>query len=314
MHADPADIPQGSWIDRAAPAPARPYLRLMRLDRPIGTWLLLLPCWWGMALASAAGHAPGGAWWPDPWQMALFAVGAVLMRGAGCTVNDILDRDFDAKVARTRTRPIPSGQVTVFQALVFLAAQMAAALGILLQFNPPTIWLGVASLGLVFPYPLMKRVTWWPQLFLGLTFNWGALMGWTAVTGSADPAAMIPAVILYGAGICWTLGYDTIYAHQDKADDVLIGVKSTALRLGSASRRWIAGFYAAALLGLAIAAESAGLARWSLALLAAAGLQLAWQVARWSPDDPADCLRMFKSNRDFGLLVLAALIAGGIAQ
>ena len=312
MHADPVDTPARSWIDRAAPAPARPYMRLMRLDGPIGTWLLLLPCWWAVALASSAGYAPGGVWWPDPWKMALFAVGALLMRGAGCTINDILDRDFDAKVARTRTRPIPSGQVSVRQAIVFLVAQMAVAFLILLQFNLPTIWLGVASLALVFPYPLMKRITWWPQLFLGLTFNWGALMGWTAVTGAFSPAAMVPAVALYVAGIFWTLGYDTIYAHQDKADDVLIGVKSTALRLGAASRRWIAGFYVATVVGIAAAAELAGLAFWYAPILALAGLQLAWQVRRWDPDDPADCKRMFISNRLFGLLVTAALIAGGI--
>ncbi len=313
MHADPVDIPQKSWIDHVAPAPARPYLRLMRLDRPIGTWLLLLPCWWGMALASAAGLAPGGAWWPDPWKMALFAVGAVLMRGAGCTINDILDRDFDAKVARTRTRPIPSGEITVPQALAFLSAQLAVALLILLQFNTPTIWLGVASLALVFPYPLMKRITWWPQLFLGLTFNWGALMGWTAVTGTAALPDMLPAILLYAAGIVWTLGYDTIYAHQDKADDALIGVKSTALRLGTASRGWVAGFYGATVLGIAAAAELAGLAPWYAIPLALAGLQLAWQVWRWDPDNPADCLATFQSNRGFGLVVLIGLIAGGLA-
>ncbi len=313
MHADPTDIPEQSWIDRFTPGPIRPYLRLMRLDRPIGTWLLLLPCWWGLALASAAGLAGHGIWWPDLWQMALFAAGAVVMRGAGCTVNDILDRDFDAMVARTRTRPIPSGEITVPQALAFLVAQLLVGLAILLQFNWPTIWLGVASLALVFPYPLMKRITWWPQLFLGLTFNWGALMGWMAVTGDATPASMIPAAILYAAGICWTLGYDTIYAHQDKADDVLIGVKSTALRFGDASRRWIAGFYGLTVIGIAAAAQSAGLSVWYLPPLAVAALQLAWQVARWEPDDPADCLRMFKSNRAFGLLVLVGLIAGGLA-
>ena len=313
MHADPVDKPQKSWIVRAAPAPARPYVRLMRLDGPIGTWLLLLPCWWGMALASAAGHAANGAWWPDPWQMALFGIGALVMRGAGCTINDILDRDFDARVARTRSRPIPAGEITVPQALLFLAAQLALAFLILLQFNPPTIWLGIASLALVFPYPLMKRITWWPQLFLGLTFNWGALMGWTAVTGRLAPAEMLPAIVLYAAGIFWTLGYDTIYAHQDKADDVLIGVKSTALKLGAASRTWIAGFYAATVLGIAIAAELAGLSRWYLLPLAVAGLHLLWQVSRWQPDDPDDCMRMFKSNRDFGLVVLVGLIAGGLS-
>ncbi|NNG04263.1 MAG: 4-hydroxybenzoate octaprenyltransferase [Inquilinus sp.] len=312
MHADPVDIPDRSWIDRAAPAPARPYLRLMRLDRPIGTWLLLLPCWWGLALAAGATRQPAGAVWADLWPAALFGLGAVLMRGAGCTVNDVLDRDFDAKVARTRTRPIPSGAVNVAQALGFLVALLLASLVVLLQFNRATIALGIASLLLVFPYPLMKRVTWWPQFFLGLTFNWGALMGWSAVAGGFDVAALGAPLALYAAGICWTLGYDTIYAHQDTADDALIGVKSTARLFGTASRRWIAGFYGATMLLLVVAAELAGLGRFYLLPYAAAAAQLAWQVARLDPDAPHDCLAKFKSNRGFGLLVLAGLVLGGL--
>lgn len=293
------DLRPDGWIDRWAPRPWRPYFKLARLDRPIGTWLLLFPCWWGLALASEG--------LPEPVMMLLFALGAVVMRGAGCTVNDILDRDFDARVERTRGRPIPSGQVSVRQALWFLLAQLLAGLLVLVQFNLPTILLGAASLALVFPYPLMKRITWWPQAFLGLTFNWGALVSWTAVRGELE----LPALVLYAAGVAWTLGYDTIYAHQDKEDDVRIGIKSTALLFGDRSRIWIAGFYALTLAGLAWALVAAGMQGpvWP-ALLAAAAVQLAWQVATWRPDDPADSLAKFKSNRVFGWLVLAAIVAG----
>lgn len=294
------DIPAGGWIDRWTPAAARPYLRLARLDRPIGTWLLLFPCWWSAALA-----APG---WPDLWFFALFAVGAVVMRGAGCTVNDILDRKFDAMVERTRTRPIPSGQVSVGQALAFLALQLLLGLLVLVQFNAATMAWGALSLVLVFTYPLMKRITWWPQAFLGLTFNWGALVGWTAVRGQLDA----PALVLYAAGIVWTLGYDTIYAHQDKEDDARIGVKSTALRLGEQSKIWIYGFYTLTFGGLLLAGQLAELGWWFRLLMGAACLQLAWQVATWNPDDQNDCLAKFKSNRLFGWLVLAAIVAGRV--
>ncbi|PWC40698.1 4-hydroxybenzoate octaprenyltransferase [Azospirillum sp. TSO22-1] len=291
------DIRQG-WIDRWAPPSVRPYLLLARLDRPIGTWLLLFPCWWSAALAS-----PG---LPDPWLFVLFAVGAVTMRGAGCTVNDILDRDFDARVERTRARPIPSGRVSVRQALAFLVLQLLIGLAVLLQFNATTIALGVLSLVLVFTYPLMKRITWWPQAFLGLAFNWGALVGWTAVRGELE----WPALALYAGGIAWTLGYDTIYAHQDKEDDARIGVKSTALRLGDQSKIWIYGFYTLALLGIGLAGQLAGLGWGFRAVLTLAILQLAWQVAVWNPDDQGDCLAKFKSNRWFGWVVLAAVVAG----
>ncbi len=297
------DLGCDDWIDRRAPAAVRPYLRLARLDRPIGTWLLLFPCWWSLALAQ-----PG---WPDQhWLVlfGLFAVGAVVMRGAGCAVNDILDRDLDAQVERTRMRPIPSGRVTARQAAVFVGALLLAGLAILLQLPPLAVGLGVASLVLVFTYPLMKRITWWPQAFLGLTFNWGALLGWAAVT---DSLAM-PAVWLYLAGIAWTLGYDTIYAHQDKEDDARIGVKSTALRLGRNSRPWIAGFYGVTVIGLGLAQAAAGLnPLFLVGLLAAAG-QLAWQLRSWTPDDPGDCLLRFKSNRWFGWLVLAGIVAGNL--
>jgi 4-hydroxybenzoate polyprenyltransferase len=292
------DMPVGNWIDRLVPAPARPYLRLMRLDRPIGSWLLLLPGWWSIALA--ARH------WPDLRLAALFAVGAVVMRGAGCVINDIADRDIDAKVARTALRPIPSGAISVRQALLLLAVLLTTGLAILVQFDRPAIILGAASLLLVIPYPWMKRITYWPQAWLGLTFNCGALLGWVAVTG----AIAVPALLLYGAGLFWTLGYDTIYAHQDKEDDALAGVKSTALRLGSATPVWLALFYglAVALIAAAGAATNAGPGFWLG--LALAATQLLWQVRRLDIDDSGDCLTKFKSNRLFGLLILAAILAG----
>jgi 4-hydroxybenzoate polyprenyltransferase len=294
------DIPVGNWIDRRVPAVIRPYLRLMRLDRPIGTWLLLFPCWWSAALAAPS--------WPDPVLFALFATGAVVMRGAGCTVNDIADHEFDAKVARTAGRPIPSGAVSVRQAVLFLLLLLGLGLLILVQLPPFAIAVGAASLLLVFPYPLMKRITWWPQAWLGLTFNWGALLGWAAVRGEIGA----PAVALYAAGWLWTLGYDTIYAHQDKDDDVLIGVKSTALRLGDATPRWLVGFYGGALALIAAAGWLAGLSWPFWPLLAAAGLQLAWQIRSVRIDDGADCLDKFKSNRFFGWALLAAIVAGRV--
>jgi 4-hydroxybenzoate polyprenyltransferase len=270
----------------------------MRADRPIGTWLLLFPCWWGIALAT-----PGR---PSAWLLALFALGAFVMRGAGCTYNDIVDRDFDGRVARTADRPIPSGAVSVRGALVFLAAQLLAGLAILLTFDATTIALGVASLILVFTYPLMKRVTWWPQFFLGLAFNWGALMGWSAVTGGLSAAPLL----LYAGGIAWTLGYDTIYAHQDREDDALVGIKSSARRLGARTRVALAAFYGLAVLLFAAAGFQAGLGWPFWIALAAAAAQLAWQAARLDIDQPADCLAKFRSNRFVGWLVLAGIVAG----
>ncbi|HYD29477.1 MAG TPA: 4-hydroxybenzoate octaprenyltransferase [Azospirillaceae bacterium] len=294
------DIRPEHWTIRLAPPAVRPYLKLMRLDRPIGTWLLLFPGWWSIALASEK--------WPDWWLMALFAIGSVVMRGAGCVVNDILDRDFDAQVERTRQRPIPSGQVTVKQALAFLAFLLLIGLVILVQLDAMAIVLGVMSLVLVFTYPLMKRITWWPQAFLGLTFNWGALMGWAAVRGEVET----PALALYAAGIAWTLGYDTIYAHQDKEDDARIGVKSTARRLGDASKIFIYGFYTLTFGGMLWAGLAADLGGPFRLLIGVALMQLAWQVGTWNPDDPADCLNKFKSNRWFGWLVLVAVVAGRV--
>ena len=294
-----SDIRSDHWTLRAAPAIARAYLRLARVDRPIGTWLLLFPCWWGLALSGAAEGR-----WPDLWQALLFAVGAFVMRGAGCTYNDYVDRDFDAAVARTATRPIPSGEVSPRQALGFLAALLLVGLLVLLQFNRFTILLGVASLLLVFSYPFMKRITYWPQAWLGLTFNWGALMGWAAATGDLA----LPAMLLYAAGIAWTLGYDTIYAHQDKEDDALIGVKSTALKFGRRTKPWLIGFYAAALALMAAAGLTAGLGIWLLLGLLGVAAQLTWQVWTLRTDDPASCLARFRSNRWVGWILLAAVL------
>jgi 4-hydroxybenzoate polyprenyltransferase len=293
-----SDIPRSGLLARVLPPAALPYARLMRADRPIGTWLLLFPCWWGIALAT-----PG---LPSPWLFALFALGAFVMRGAGCTYNDIVDRDFDGRVARTADRPIPSGAVSVRGALAFLLAQLLVGLVILLTFDMATIALGVASLVLVFTYPLMKRVTWWPQFFLGLAFNWGALMGWSAVAGGL---ALAP-LLLYAGGIAWTLGYDTIYAHQDREDDALVGIKSSARRLGARTRPALGAFYAAAVLLFAAAGAQAGLGWPFWIALAAAALQLAWQVRGVDIDQPSDCLAKFRSNRIVGWLVLAGILAG----
>jgi 4-hydroxybenzoate polyprenyltransferase len=294
------DIRSG-WVDRIAPAALRPYLKLARLDRPIGTWLLLFPCWWGLALASQG--------WPDPRDALGFAVGALAMRGAGCTFNDIVDRDFDARVERTRARPLPSGAISLSGAIAFLVLQLLAGFAILLTFNRFTVALGIASLALVFTYPFMKRITWWPQAFLGLTFNWGALMGWSAATGGLDP----PPLLLYAGAIAWTIGYDTIYAHQDKEDDALIGVRSTARLFGESSRFWIALFYGLALAGFAAAGAAASLG-WPfwLALLGA-GLHLGWQVKGLRIDDPSDCLARFRSNRWIGWVLLAGILAARLA-
>src|SRR5205823_4764047 len=265
--ADPSDIHHGDWVERWLPGWAEPYARLARVDRPIGTWLLLFPAWWSIALA---------AWrWPDPALLLLFALGAVAMRGAGCTLNDIVDREYDGKVARTRLRPLPSGRVSVWQAVLFMLAQLAVGAAALFSLNRASILLGIAVLALIAIYPFMKRITWWPQLFLGLNFNWGALLGWTAVTGGLG----WPPVLLYLGGICWTLGYDTIYAHQDKEDDARIAVKSSALALGARTRPFLFGFYAAALALWASAGTSAGLSVLVWAGLAGAGLQLYWQAA-----------------------------------
>jgi 4-hydroxybenzoate polyprenyltransferase len=288
-----------SWVERNSPAALWPYARLARLDRPIGTWLLLLPCWWSVALAT--GTAGGGL--VSIWLLVLFAIGAFAMRGAGCTLNDIADKDFDAKVARTRSRPIPSGQVTVKQAWVFLVVQCLLGLLVLLQFNRFAIVVGIASLTIVAVYPFMKRITYWPQFVLGLAFNWGALLGWAAVRGDLA----WPAFVLYGAGISWTLAYDTIYAHQDKEDDIMIGVKSTALIFGETTPRWLTGFFALSFGLLGVCGILTGAGAFYYGGLALAALHAIWQLSTLDIDDPARCLTLFRANRDLGLIIFAGM-------
>ena len=296
----------GNWVDTLAPSWARPYLRLARADRPIGAWLLLLPCWWSAGLAAiAAGHP-----YPNPWHVALFFIGAFVMRGAGCTWNDILDRDLDAKVARTRSRPIPSGQVSVKAAAVFLAAQALVGLLVLLQFNRFTVLVGIASLGVVAIYPLMKRIIWWPQIVLGLAFSWGALMGWAAVFSRLDAAALL----LYAGSIAWVIGYDTIYAHQDREDDALVGVKSTARLFGARTRLALVGFYTVAVLLIGLSGAAAGAGPVFVVGCIFFGAHLGWQIDRLNVDDPDLCLKLFKSNRDAGLILFAALIGDAFYQ
>jgi len=298
-----SDIREGDWVDRLLPAGWRPYARLARLDRPIGTWLLYLPCLWGLALGWQATGAEAGEMLR---LVVLFGIGAVVMRGAGCTVNDLLDRDLDRRVARTATRPIASGAISPRRALVFLAAQLAVGLAVLLQLDPFAWVLGVAVLALVFTYPLAKRVTDWPQAVLGLTFNWGALLGYAAVTGSLAT----PAAIAYAAGFFWTLGYDTVYAHQDKEDDAVVGVRSSALALGERTGPALVAFYAVTVALLAAAAWAAGLGAWAYAGLVALAAHFAWQIRTVDIDDPKRCLTIFRSNRDAGLIVALAFALG----
>ncbi len=295
-----ADAPEANWVDRFLPGGLRPYLRLSRLDRPIGWWLLLIPCWWSLTLAQIA--AGGGL--PNLRYALLFFLGAVVMRGAGCTLNDIVDRDLDSRVERTRARPIPAGEVSIRAAIAYLIAQALIGLLILIQFNRTSIVIGAASLVAVAVYPFTKRFTYWPQVFLGVAFNWGALIGWTAVHQSLSLAPLL----VYAGGICWTLAYDTIYAHQDKEDDVLIGIKSTALKFGRMSITWIGAFFAAALLLIDAGAWLAGGGIPSHIGIAAAALHAIWQLSRLDIDDPARCLKLFRSNRDFGLIILLGFL------
>jgi 4-hydroxybenzoate polyprenyltransferase len=306
-----ADAPQDNWVDRYAPALTRPYLRLSRADRPIGTWLLLIPCLWGIALAAAMDSFRG---W-DIWLVLSCGAGAFLMRGAGCTWNDITDRDFDAAVARTRSRPLPSGQVTLRQAVVWMVAQALIASFILFSYNWTAIALGIGSLVLVAIYPFAKRFTWWPQVFLGLAFNWGALLAWAAHAGSVPPAA----VALYASGITWTLFYDTIYAHQDREDDALIGVKSTARLFGDNTARWLRVFLVATVLLMSLAILLSLLPQRNPLQLAVAlggawafGWHMAHQMLRLNIDDPKSCLTAFRSNRDAGLIPALFLAAAAL--
>jgi 4-hydroxybenzoate polyprenyltransferase len=289
----------GNWVDGLAPSFTRPYLRLARLDRPIGSWLLLIPCWWSLGIAAMRAEEL-----PRLSHVVLFFIGAFAMRGAGCTWNDLVDRDLDARVERTRSRPIPSGQVTARQAAVFMAAQALVGLAVLLQFNGVTILCGFASLGVVAIYPFMKRITYWPQIVLGLAFSWGALMGWPAAFGRLD----MPALVLYAGSICWVIAYDTIYAHQDREDDMMIGIKSTALLFRDHTRPMLAVFYTAAVVLIGIAGLMAGGDVIFVAGLFAFAAHLAWQVARLDIADPAHCLMLFKSNRDAGLILFGAML------
>ena len=303
-----SDAPPGNWVDRHAPPRWRPFLRLSRADRPIGTWLLLLPCWWGTALAMIVDRPR----WLDLWVVLACALGAAVMRGAGCTWNDLTDREIDAMVARTRSRPLPSGQVSVRQAWGWMILQAAVGAALLFTMNGAAIALGIASLALVAVYPFAKRFTWWPQVFLGLAFNWGVLVAFAAHGGTLHPAPMLA----YAAGIAWTLFYDTIYAHQDADDDALIGVKSTARLFGNDSPRWLLGFAAGSvvLLAAAVAAARPGPLAGVVAMLGVTGfaLHLWGQLKRLDPADSAGCLRLFRSNRDAGLIVAGALALAGL--
>ncbi len=300
------DAPPKNWLDRFAPDWLKPYGRLARWDRPIGWWLLLWPCWWSAALAAIA--ADRGA--PNVWHLFLFLVGAIAMRGAGCTYNDLIDRDFDAQVERTRLRPLPSGQVRPSQALVFLVLQSLVGALVLFQFNAFTIVLGIASLAVVALYPFAKRVTDWPQFVLGLAFSWGALVGWSAVFGKLSAAP----IVLYAGAVLWTIGYDTIYALQDKEDDAVIGVRSTARLFGRRSRAGIAAFYVAAfvLFGLALVIADAGI--FAFAALGAGLLHAVYLIATLNPDDPENCLKRFRANSTTGWIVFAGLVADAILR
>jgi len=304
------DAREDNWVDRRAPARWRPYLRLSRADRPIGGWLLLIPCFWGVTLAAVAdGPEPF-----DLWIVIGCTAGAFVMRGAGCTWNDITDRGIDGLVERTRSRPLPSGQVSVPQALVWMAVQALIGLAILLTFNLAAVMVGILSLIPVVIYPFAKRFTWWPQVFLGVAFNWGALLAWTAHRGTLE----WPAVVLYMAGIAWTLFYDTIYAHQDSEDDALIGVKSTARLFGERTDIWLRGFAVATVTVMAAAilvlAGNSGPVALALALLGPCAM--AWhlfrQVGQLDIDDPETCLRLFRSNRDAGLIPVPFFVVAAI--
>jgi 4-hydroxybenzoate polyprenyltransferase len=319
-----------NWVDRFAPAGLRPWLKLGRFDRPTPVWLLILPSWQGIALAAALEQRL-----PDLGLMGLMVVGGLLMRAAGCAYNDIVDREIDAKVARTALRPIPAGQISVKQAWAFVIVCCLASLAILLSLPPTAVLLGVGSLALVAAYPFMKRITWWPQAWLGLTFNWGALLGFAAATGAgpafwrgmapyiltsgdsrflmralADSALTWPAVLLYASGVFWTLGYDTIYAIQDLEDDALAGVKSSARRLGGHAPLAILGFYLVSLAILIGMGAAAGLGPLFYLALIAYGVQLCSQARKVRVDDGAKALRLFKSNSWAGLILVLAIIAG----
>lgn len=296
------DINLQHWSLRYLPPWARPYARLARWDRPIGIWLLMLPCWWGAALAAAPDWFRLAGW------MALFTLGALAMRGAGCTWNDIVDRKIDAQVERTRGRPLPSGELKLKDALIWMTLQCLVGVAILFKLNKFAGAVALASLLQVAIYPTMKRLTSWPQFVLGLAFNWGALVGYAALTGTLSWAA----IALYAGGVAWTLVYDTIYAMQDQRDDAVIGVRSTARRFADAPRRWLTLFALLALAAWTLAGHLAALGPLYFALLLAVALHLVWQIAFLKPHDPADCLGKFKANAHLGLLLTLAIALGRI--
>jgi 4-hydroxybenzoate polyprenyltransferase len=306
-----ADAPSGHWVYRILPRAVWPYAQLARWDRPIGWQLLLWPCWWSAALAAGAYARPGDpllSLLPTPWTLILFLIGAIAMRGAGCTYNDIVDEGIDSQVERTRSRPLPSGQVSRRQAWAFLIAQALTGLVVLLQFDSFAVGLGISSLAIVAAYPFAKRVTNWPQLVLGLAFSWGALMGWANEFGDIDG----PAVLLYIGSILWVIGYDTIYAHQDKEDDAIVGVRSTARLFGDNTKSWLAALYGGALMCFAVAFAAAQAPVVALAGLTAAGAHLARQIMVLDIDNPDQCLKLFKSNNQVGWLIFIGLIGGGV--
>ena len=296
-----ADAPPSNWVDRWAPKSWRPYLRLGRFDRPIGAWLLLFPCWWSQTLAQIA----AGETFLNFGYLVLFAIGALSMRAAGCAYNDYIDRDIDAKVHRTANRPIPSGRVSPEAALVFVAAMACIGLAVLLNFNWFTIWLAISSLLIVAAYPFAKRVIPYPQLVLGFAFSWGALVGWAAVKGSLG----LPALALFTGCVFWTIGYDTIYAHQDKEDDALLGLGSTALKFGDNTVSTVGALYGLAAIFWLVAGALAGAHLVYFLAVALVFLQMSWQVATLDVDNSANCLRRFQSNRDVGVAVFLGLVA-----
>ena len=295
------DAPPKNWLDRFGPDWLKPYGRLARWDRPIGWWLLLWPCWWSAALVAVA--TDRGA--PNIWHLFLFLVGAIAMRGAGCTYNDLIDRDLDAHVERTRNRPLPSGAVMPWQAMIFLVLQALVGALVLVQFNAFTIALGLTSLIVIAIYPFAKRVTDWPQIVLGFAFSWGALVGWSASAGRLDAAP----IALYVGSILWTIGYDTIYALQDKEDDAIIGVRSTARLFGRRSRPLIAVFYLGAFVLFALAFILADAGIFAFAGLGGAMLHTIWLIVSLNPDDPQNCLSRFRANSTTGWIIFVGLLA-----
>jgi 4-hydroxybenzoate polyprenyltransferase len=304
-----ADAPSGHWVYRVLPRALWPYAQLARWDRSIGWLLLLWPCWWSAALAACAQARPGDpllSVLPNPWHLVLFLIGAIAMRGAGCTYNDMVDQDIDQRVERTRSRPLPAGKATRKRALAFIAIQALVGLAVLLQFNGFAIGLGFASLAVVAVYPFMKRFTDWPQLVLGFAFSWGALMGWAAAFGRLDP----PALMLYAGSVLWVIGYDTIYAHQDKEDDALAGVRSTARLFGETTKSWLVALYAGALVCFALAFANAGAPLPVLAGLIAAAVHMGRQIIVLDIDRPEQCKALFQSNGNVGWLIFLGLIGG----